>query len=159
VASSLFAFRQKKWFFVLWLPAALWSLFGSIVFLSSFTSFISSTHEGGESAGFMAMAAMFVMVRTFLFVVALVCCGIAHPRKEQIQFRFFAPPVLGATIFLIGVSFFTRCYRSVLVIDSENKPVANALVSYSSSDEYDLIDQLFTSKGTVETDSNGNSPR
>jgi hypothetical protein len=151
-AFGLFLFRRKPWYFLLWLPIVLWSLIGTAAFISTLGYLREISHEPSDAAtGFAGLGAMFVLGRTIFFVIAVVGCCIAYPRRDNFRRRFVLSSVaLSAGLLIIIVSQM-RSRVPVIVLDSAGHPIANVNISFDSGENL----PGFRTQGTVKTDPEG----
>jgi hypothetical protein len=145
-AGTLFSCRCKSWYFMLWLPIAVWSLIGTMVFLSSLGLLFTVGNESGEAAGFAGFGAIIVMGRTMFFVLGLIFCCIAYPRKEAFRLHFIGGGILSCILLWAVVAWQTHYYQSPQgtsllqspllfygkVIDENNHPILGVKVSYTA---------------------------
>jgi hypothetical protein len=167
-AIALFSCRSKSWYFILWLPITLWSLAGTIIFLSGIALLFTISGESGEAAGFAGFGAVMVMGRTIFFVVGLILCCIAHPRKESFRAYFVIIAVSLSIVLLAGIAWQTHHFQSGngmslwksplvyfgKVVDESNQPIADVQISYIAKTMNESREEVHI-VGTAKSDGRG----
>jgi hypothetical protein len=151
-AFGLFSFRRKAWYFLLWLPIVLWSLVGTVGFVSAIGYLQEISHEPNDAAtGFAGLGAMFVLGRTVFFVVALVLCCIGYPRRDSLRPKFIGFSILFSATIFIAIYWQMRSRVPVTVVDSDGHSIANIEIHFDSGEGI----PGFRTRGSVKTDSDG----